>query len=145
MYLTKGAHWNLACWFLQSSFILCSAGYRTYSFISPNIHWGVNAPLTIAAHQYQSTQEHLQRQYHNLDNISGLHSSIFRLVRYAYPWTRQSQLPLIYLCLYDTGTASMMIDHFPFCNRFVEIESIYIVFELVSESLNLLHLPFPIA
>lgn len=33
-------------------------------------------------------------------------------------------------------TASMMIDHFPFCKPFVEIESIYIVFELVSELLN---------
>lgn len=34
----------------------------------------------------------------------------------------------------------MMIDHFPFCNHFVEIESIYIVFELVSESLKYLTL-----
>jgi hypothetical protein len=30
----------------------------------------------------------------------------------------------------------MMIDHFPFCNYFVEIVSIYIVFELVSELLH---------
>jgi hypothetical protein len=29
-----------------------------------------------------------------------------------------------------------MIDHFPFCNLFVEIVSIYIVFELVSELLQ---------
>ena len=105
-------------------------------------HWGSlrnsRYPLTTQP-QGESTEISQEHEFYELDNVSGF------IVPIVVP-TGQVRIslfsPIISLCPapLSRGTASMMIDHFPFCNHFVEIESIYIVFELVSESLKYLAL-----